>query len=168
MVRIGVVGHRELRGDRTSTFVADASRKVLAAAKRRFEVCAVSALAEGADTLFAEEALALGIPLRVVTPFRDYEADFESTTARRRYTSLRDAAEREERLPYATRSRRAYRAAMRWVVENSDLLVAAWDGRPGLGPGGTADAVHHAHSVGRPVVHLDVTALAVRPCGRPS
>jgi hypothetical protein len=51
---------------------------------------------------------------------------------------------------------------MRWVVQNCDLLVAAWDGWPGLGPGGTADAVQHAVAVGREVIHLDVRALDVR------
>lgn len=163
MVRVAIVGHRDLGNARTSGFVADASHGVLSAAQHRWRgVTALSALAEGADTIFAEAALALRIPLQVVRPFHDYETDFASPATRRRYTELRDAAEREELLPYVSRSRRAYRAAMHWVVQNSDLLVAAWDGRPGLGPGGTADAVQHAVSVGCEVIHLDVRALAVR------
>ncbi len=166
MVRVAIVGHRDLGGARTSAFVADASHGVLSAAQLRWpRVTAVSALAEGADTIFAEAALALGIPLRVVRPFRDYEADFVNDATRRRYEELRDAAESEERLPYPSRSRRAYKAAMRWVVQNSDLLVAAWDGRPGLGPGGTADAVQHAVALGREVIHVDVKALDVRAYG---
>lgn len=166
MVRVAIVGHRDLRGARTSAFVADASHGVLSAAQLRWpRVTAVSALAEGADTIFAEAALALDIPLRVVRPFRGYEADFADHETRRRYEELREAAESEERLPYVSRSRRAYKAAMRWVVQNSDLLVAAWDGRPGLGPGGTADAVQHAVAVGREVIHVDVSALAVRAYG---
>jgi len=163
VVRVAIVGHRNLGGARASAFVADASHDLLSAAQRRWpQVAAVSALAEGADTIFAEAALALDIPLRVVTPFRDYESDFVSPATRRRYAELRKAAQSEERLPYGSRSRSAYRAAMRWVVENSDLLVAAWDGRPGLGPGGTADAVQHAAAMGREVIHLDVWALDVR------
>jgi hypothetical protein len=163
VVRVAIVGHRHLASARTSAFVADASHGVLSAARnRRQGVTAVSALAEGADTIFAEAALDLGIPLRVVRPFRGYENDFASAATRRRYAELRDAAESEELLPFVSRSRRAYEAAMRWVVRNSDLLVAAWDGRPGLGPGGTADAVQHAVSVGREVIHLDVRTLAVR------
>jgi hypothetical protein len=166
VVRVAIVGHRDLGGARASAFVADASHGVLSAAQLRWpRVTAVSALAEGADTIFAEAALALGIPLRVVRPFRDYEADFVNDATRRRYEELRDAAESEERLPYASRSRRAYKAAMRWVVQNSDLLVAAWDGRPGLGPGGTADAVQHAVALGREVIHVDVKAHDVRTYG---
>jgi hypothetical protein len=163
VVRVAIVGHRDLGCAQTSAFVADASHDVLSAAQRRWpDMAAVSALAEGADTIFAVAALALGIPLRVVTPFHDYESDFVSPEARRRYAELRDAAETDERLHYVSRSRHAYLAAMRWVVENCDLLVAAWDGRPGLGPGGTADAVQHAVATGREVIHLDVRALDVR------
>jgi len=166
VVRVAIVGHRDLGGARTSAFVADASHGVLSAAQLRWpRVSAVSALAEGADTIFAEAALALGIPLRVVTPFHGYEEDFVDHATRSRYEELREAAESEERLPFASRSRRAYKAAMRWVVQNSDLLVAAWDGRPGLGPGGTADAVQHAVAMGREVIHVDVRALAVRTYG---
>jgi hypothetical protein len=166
VVRVAIVGHRDLGGARTRAFVADASHGVLSAAQLRSpRVAAVSALAEGADSIFAEAALALGIPLRVVRPFSGYEADFADLGTRRRYEELRDASESEERLPYPSRSQRAYKGAMWWVVQNSDLLVAAWDGRPGLGPGGTADAVQHAIALGREVTHIDVKALDVRTYG---
>jgi hypothetical protein len=166
VVHVAIVGHRDLGGACTRAFVADASHGVLSAAQLRWSrVVAVSALAEGADSIFAEAALALGIPLRVVRPFLGYEADFAELGTRRRYEELRDAAEREERLPYASRSRRAYKEAMRWVVQNSNLLVAAWDGRPGLGPGGTADAVQHAVALGREIIHIDVKALDIRTYG---
>ena len=45
---------------------------------------------------------------------------------------------------------------MQWVVQNCDVLVAAWDGVPSGRKGGTAQAVRYARLVGRPVVHLDV------------
>ena len=51
---------------------------------------------------------------------------------------------------------------MRWVVENCDVLVAAWDGGPAQGRGGTAPAVRYAALMGRPVVHLDVAHRLVR------
>lgn len=84
MVPVAIVGHRDLGGARTSAFVADASESVLSAARSRWPtVTAISALAEGADTIFAETALALEIPLRVVRPFRDYEEDFVDEASRR-------------------------------------------------------------------------------------
>lgn len=166
VTRIAIVGHRELGGAATVAFVATASRSVLGEALRGGSgVTAVSALAEGADTIFAEAAVALGIPLHVVTPFSGYESDFAGPQSRARYRRLRAAAESERALPNTRRSRSAYRAAMRWLVDTCDLLVAAWDGRPGLGPGGTADAVEHALSTERSVLHLDVVRHVVGPLG---
>lgn len=166
LTRIAIVGHRALGGASVEGFVADASRTLLQEAKGRWSrVDAVSALAEGADTLFAEAALELDVPLHVVTPFTQYESDFVEPQARRRHDALRAAAVTETRLPFFARSDGAYEAAMRWVVDTSDMLVAAWDGRPSLGRGGTGDAVAHALATGHPVVHLDIAERAVRTYG---
>jgi hypothetical protein len=73
MVRVGVVGHRWLEDVATSAFVAsrchDYLRSVSADAR---PVVALSALAAGSDTLFAQAAVALGIPLSAVRPFDSY------------------------------------------------------------------------------------------------
>jgi hypothetical protein len=50
---------------------------------------------------------------------------------------------------------------MLWVANRSDVLVAAWDGRPALGLGGTGNAVGHARRMGRPVIHIDVVNRSV-------
>jgi hypothetical protein len=126
------------------------------------DVVAVSALAEGADTLFAEAALLMQVPLEIVRPFARYADDFVTASGRRRYQALAAFARKEARLEFAVRSVDAYQAAMRWVVENCDLLVAAWDGAPWGRKGGTAQAVRHARLVGRPVVHLDVERCLVK------
>ena len=120
------------------------------------EVVAVSALAEGADTLFAEAARLMQVPLEIVRPFERYDDDFVTPHSRSRYRELAASARKEARLAFAVRSAAAYEAAMRWVVENCHLLVAAWNGAPSGGRGGTAQAVLYAGLVGRPVVHLDV------------
>ena len=166
MSRIAIVGHRDLGSASAEAFVAQTSRTVLAEARRRWErVDAASALAVGADTLFAEAALELDLPLHVVTPFAEYESDFDEPQARRRHAGLRARAVTETRLPFYARSDGAYEAAMRWVVDTSDLLVAAWDGRPSEGRGGTGHAVSYALATGRPVVHLDLAERAIRTYG---
>ncbi len=129
-------------------------------AQRVREVAAVSALAEGADTLFAEAALSAGATLEVVRPYEGFEGEFPIAERRRRYRTLVDAASQETRLPFSSRSTRAYEEAMRRVTDACDVLVAAWDGTPPRGTGGTADTVRYARSIGRRVVHLDV----VRHC----
>jgi hypothetical protein len=158
--KLGIAGHRVLDPS-ASAFVASASSVLIAVARRAGEVAAVSALAEGADTLFAEAALAAGAHVEVVRPFAAYERDFPTHAAQRRYRALVEAAATETRLPFAARSTQAYEAAMRRVVDVCDVLVAAWDGTPPRGTGGTADAVRYAERVGRRVVHLDVVAHRV-------
>ena len=159
--RLGIVGHREL-DLAGAAFVAAESFALLDAERAACgNVVAVSALAEGADTLFAEAALGLGVPLEIVRPFACYENDFGTEASRSRYSALVDAADLETRLPFSARSLHAYEAAMRWIAETCDLLVAAWDGLPPRGRGGTADAIRYAESIGRSVVHLDVVTHRV-------
>lgn len=166
MFRVGMVGHRFLGGQEAEAFVSRQCALLLgqALAARR-GVVALSAIAEGADTIFAEAAVALGIPLELVRPFGHYADDFETEEARRRYDALRAAARDETRLPHAARSGVAYRDAMDWVVTRSDLLLAAWDGLPASGPGGTGEAVARAAALGRPLIHLNVKDFSVTPHG---
>jgi hypothetical protein len=163
MFRIGIVGHRYLANSETVAFVADQS---LAALKRAREthpdVVALSAIAEGADTLFAEAALTLSIPLEIVRPFADYAADFETRKAKQRYEKLTVAARDELILSYAVRSNAAYEEAMNWIVHRSDLLLVAWDGLAAEGAGGTGDAVKQAVKLNKHWLHLDVRDLSVK------
>jgi len=155
MQRLGIVGHRVLDPE-AREFVAFACSALIADAQRVTKVAAVSALAEGADTLFAEVALSAGATLEVVRPYEGFEGEFLSGERRGRYRELVAAASQETRLPFNSRSTRAYEAAMRRVTDVCDVLVAAWDGTPPRGTGGTADTVQYARSIGRRVVHLDV------------
>ena len=160
MHRLGIVGHRVL--DREAReFVASACSALIADAQRATKVAAVSALAEGADTLFAEAAVSAGARLEVVRPYEDYEAEFPTLRQRRRYRAILAAAGAESRMPFGEPSTRAYEATMRQVTDACDVLVAAWDGTPPRGTGGTADTVRYARSIGRPVIHLDVTNRVV-------
>ena len=162
MSRLGIVGHRELDAE-AAAFVGAASSTLLSdALAASGDVVAISALAEGADTLFAEAALSVHVPLEVVRPFSYYVDDFPTEPSRRRYRTLAAAARKETKLRFTARSAQAYEAAMRWVVENCDVLVAAWDGGPGRGRGGTAQAIRHAAMIGRPVVQFDVASRVVR------
>jgi hypothetical protein len=156
MVRVGVVGHRWLEDVATSAFVASQCHQYLRSVSADAPgVVALSALAAGSDTLFAQAAVALGIPLVAVRPFDGYEDDFSTATARRAYGELWSRAERQVPLAYRARSEEAYRAAMRWVAERSDVLLAIWDGRPVAHAGGTADTVAHARALGRSILHID-------------
>jgi hypothetical protein len=159
-LRIGIVGHRHL-DLATTEFVSIESKRIFAQILRNTSrVIAVSAIAEGADTLFAEAAHAFGVPLEVVRPFDSYDSDFVDAASRRQYDRLRTHAQNEVQLNYKSRSLEAYEAAMTWVVMTSDLLLAAWDGRPANGPGGTGEAVEKALRLNRPWIHLNTSDLS--------
>ena len=166
--RLGIVGHRALDSGATA-FVAAESRAFLTAeCTGHRDVVALSALAEGADTLFAEAALELGVPLEIVRPFAGYADDFATTTSHSRYYALVAGARRETRLPFTAASVDAYEAAMRWVVRACDVLVAAWDGSSPRGRAGTAEAIAYAERIGRRIVHLDVVTHRVLLRGTPA
>ncbi|HEX6289962.1 MAG TPA: hypothetical protein VFZ66_12270 [Herpetosiphonaceae bacterium] len=161
MMRIGIVGHRFFSRPDAAAFVTQQCLTILRQAQAAYaDVTALSAIAEGADSLFAEAALSLNIPLEIVLPFEEYAADFTGTMATACYARLRRAACKETQLAYISRSEEAYVAAMHWVVAHSDVLIAAWDGGPGRGRGGTADAVRQAVLSGRDWIHLNVDDLS--------
>ena len=160
---IGVAGHRRFADPATGRFVERGCRAVLRRFVQAAPGCvALSPLAEGADTLFAEAALGLGLTLDVVRPYATFGEDFATARARRRYGLLRRAARRRHDLAFSEPSDEAFEAAMNQVVEHCDLLVVAWDGGAPGGPGGTAHAVRRAIALGKPWIHLDTRRAAVR------
>lgn len=156
--RVGVTGHRLLQNPHAvATKIHDVLVGILQAHPR---VTVYSALAVGADTLFAESALALDIPLVAVIPFAHYEEDFESPHTLATYRRLLGSTERVVRLPHDERSDEAYRAAGIWIVEQCDVVVAIWDGCRTADLGGTADVVAFAEKIGRPLVRIDAQRMA--------
>jgi len=118
----------------------------------------ISPLAEGADRLVARLALEHGAQLIVPLPLpRDvYAQDFSDSASVAEFSDLLgrateiwelngDGADAEHRLD-------AYAAAGFAVVDQSDVLLAMWDGEPAAGRGGTADIVRHAVESGKAVL----------------
>ncbi|MEE4542579.1 hypothetical protein V2S66_11455 [Streptomyces sp. V4-01] len=154
MTRIGVTGHRAIPHEAFG-HVRAALTKALTEALRAPRgvgdpVEALSSLAAGADQLFAEIALDCGARLTVVTPADDYESTF-SPAELIRFRALLDRADSHVTLGYTRVSGEAYYAAGAYIADHCDLILAVWDGRPARGRGGTADVVHYARALGRPV-----------------
>lgn len=112
---------------------------------------ALSCLAVGADQLFADLALSCGAELTVVVPSGDYADGFTEPGELACYEALRGRATREVRLAFAHSTDEAYYAAGAYIADNCDRLLAVWDGCPARGLGGTADIVHYARDLGKPV-----------------
>ncbi len=126
------------------------------------EIAAFPAITEGADTVFAEAALALNIPLEVVIPFEQYAADFPFGPQLTPFEQLLDLAQAVHVLPYQERSDDAYLAGGVWLVDHSDSLLAVWEEQPACGKGGTGDIVQYARSRGLPIFFINPGSLSIR------
>jgi hypothetical protein len=146
MTRVGITGHRDLR-DITHRLVAAAVAAELAGYR---PLHGISALAEGADQIFAEEVLEARGALTAVVPSADYAAAFATDAGEATYRRLRALATEVIELPFPSPSEDAYWAAGRRVVCLSDVLLAVWDGGLSGGMGGTADVVEFAERRGVP------------------
>lgn len=143
-MKIGITGHRDL----TSSTVTMVSAAIDAALARVDDIVGITALAEGADQLFAQLVLARGGELDVIVPSEKYRSLREDQV---RYDDLLARATRVTRLPYLDDGPLAHVAAGLVTVERSDLVLAVWDGRPARAFGGTADFVAYARQIGVPV-----------------
>jgi hypothetical protein len=154
LTRIGVTGHRILTDlEKIEAGVEAAVRRI----ELKFQggpLTVVSALAEGADRIVARHVLArpdagLTVPLPLAKS--DYLADFQSEDSRAEFLSLVQRADHVEEMPAAATREQAYEAAGEYVLNNSDALIAIWDGGNAQGQGGTGEIVARARHRGLPI-----------------
>ena len=148
MTALGATGHQTIPPG-AREFVVDAVRDIL----RRAEspLLAVTSLAAGADQLVATELLRAGGHLHVIVPSGHYERTFTTQVDLASFRSLLEAADAVTRLDYAEPSEEAFLAAGKRVVDDCEMLIAIWDGKPARGLGGTADVVRYAQDTGKAV-----------------
>ena len=172
---VGVVGHRPNRlpkaalarvTEETAGALAQIAEKVQTVLDRHGSVFTeeppvltlISALAEGADRIAAEAALARGYSLTAVLPFDsdDYMRDFDGEASKTEYTKLLDTATTRLVFPGARATEDlAYRTAGLTIVDNADILLVVWDGGKSRGWGGTTDLIEHAAQRDVPIVYVD-------------
>ncbi|MEU3529716.1 hypothetical protein AB0E62_38755 [Streptomyces sp. NPDC038707] len=151
MTTIAVTGHMDLTED-TVPLVRAALDDLLKPYADDGDLVGISCIAEGADSLFAEAALAAGGRLTVVIPSRDYRRTKVKLDHAALFDRLTEAADEVLVLPNDTADRHAYETANAVLLQRADRLVAVWDGKPPSGKGGgTADTVLEAQAAGIPV-----------------
>jgi len=154
---VGVSGHRDL-----DTADLPRLREAVTAFVRQLkehlpdtELRLIVGMAEGADLLVAETALALGVSVEAVLPMplQHYAADFNGGTfaclqellrhPNVRCVELTAMAEGSEaKTPLSPAQRDAMYANLTdALIRRSSLLLALWDGEVSRLPGGTADTV---------------------------
>lgn len=148
---IGITGHQNLGTPANVRWV----RTQLKNAVRINSITrGITSLAVGTDQLFASLLLQLKVPYTVIVPSRDYERTFDHRTVLR-YKALLNAADEIQELGYPEPSERAFLDAGKAIVDDSNLLIAVWNGLPAKGLGGTADVVNYARRRSRPVIHIN-------------
>lgn len=155
-MRIGITGHQR----RTEIDWHWFSRTVGEEIGRRSVTNALTSLAIGADTEFAQQAMTRGVPVTAVIPFASYESCFVGHDRRTYLKLLQRCA--VVQLNGKNNVEESFAEAGRYIVAHCDLLFALWDGKPSQGVGGTADIVDFAKKKRRPVLHFDPNQQQVR------
>jgi hypothetical protein len=154
----GFSGHQRLESQELWPWV---QRQLESHLSLRRPSAVVSALAGGADQLFAGVALQLGIPLSAIVPCRGYESTFAHGDEAARYHEILALAAEVVRLEFNEPSEDAYLAAGQWIVAHCDLLIVVWNGRPAAGKGGTGDVVQCARATRRSILHINPSERTV-------
>jgi hypothetical protein len=158
---IAVTGHRDLLPDEIPG-IRDRVRELLTDLRRRYperRLRIMSPLAEGADRLVAEEALALGVELIVPLPMprEAYIRDFATEASVREFDRLCEAANEILHLPLARRNTLediAHHGPARdlqyaqvgiFLCAHCHILLAIWDGKLTGDLGGTGQVVRFHH-----------------------
>ena len=187
-IRLGVTGHRDLRGREAELRVLlqehlhSGMRAAWDPGNAPWEgetspilsYTILSPLAEGADRLVAEEVLKTeGARLEVVLPMpaEDYELDFRTVVSKEKFRQLLAKAGKRHEIPGMARNPEmpaenaadsrvvAYKLAGRFVVDRCDLLIAIWDEKPPRNMAGTAAILEYARG------RLPVLVLSLRDVG---
>lgn len=154
----GFTGHQHLGPPDVVTWV---ERSLAAIIKERNVTLGLSSLAEGADQIFASVLVREQIPFRAVIPAKRYKNTFDAEHLPA-YESLLQSAHFIDVLSFDEPSEAAYYEAGTKIVNESDFLIAVWNGEKAKGFGGTADIVNYAKAKRRLVIHVNPNEMRVR------
>jgi uncharacterized phage-like protein YoqJ len=123
----------------------------------------LSGMALGFDQWLAWLCVRQGIPFEACLPFEGQELVWKDPNARARYHELLKLASTVHTVTSLTAAQRTNRQIVgiamqkrnEFMVDNSTVVLAAWDGSSG----GTANCVKYATRKQRPVVRLDLQNL---------
>jgi hypothetical protein len=161
---IGVTGHRKLHNEQALIPVIDAAiRHIIAKAPKAKNADVIpsilSPLAEGADRLVARRVLEnFGGQLEAVLPMEEeeYIKDFESASSRQEFSFLLSKCHTFKELKTTVGRPGVYERTGRYVVDNCDVLIVIWNGKPAKGIGGTEAIYRYALKKGRFVALIRV------------
>lgn len=154
---VGIVGHCDLGGEDVDFYVQMCCHKLLSELRIKYpKIRAISAISQGADSIFAESAVSLNIPLESIIPFANFKSDFTEEVPLERYKKLRESADFETAVNFSKRSDLAYKKSMEWVIFKSNIVIAVWDGKKIGSIGGTWEAVLICRNLNKKMINIDI------------
>jgi hypothetical protein len=157
VVALGTTGHRYLAEmDKIMAGVERALQRIfMTFPDSNFRV--LSSLAGGGDQILVKRLLLIpNVSLWVSLPLpeEEYLKDFKTSKSKKEFIHLLGKAERVINLPVTNKREEAYLAAGNYTLENSDFLLAIWDGKPAQGVAGTGKIVAMAREFGLPLAWI--------------
>lgn len=161
---VGFTGHRLLHNPdkirQTLRTLLDSLRAEIPG-----QLVGYSSAAIGADAIFAEESLSSGLPWMALLshPEQDFKTDFSPADWAKTSALLERAASvRSLAGPNEKDRDLGYLECGMLIVEEADLIIAVWDGKPSRGIGGTADVVAHTRNLNKPLIVIDSDSMSIR------
>lgn len=151
-IKIGITGKRDITSD---MLVREKIKERISAILRKEKAnsfVAYSAMAKGADTIFADVASNdFKQSLKIVLPFdsKEYEKDFSDAQDISIYRNWIDKIGITETITKATPNNQdqrneAYFSVGKFIVDTCDYMIVVWDGLKPKGKGGTAEILGYA------------------------
>lgn len=169
-------GHRRLLDAEAARLAVrqEIASLMAAAEKMGARLMAVSSIALGADLIFAEECLAAGVPWKCLLPFAKEEFrrdDFTEADWSRVEACLEGAYRVVELMPGVpedeAQRKSAYLECGYRMVEQADVVLLLWNGKPAQGEGGTGDVWDYARILSKPVWHRNTETSVINRAGWP-
>ena len=159
MIKIGVIGHRDLDKRFIKEYKKQVFKKLDELKQKYHEVILLSPLADGADRLVVYEARKLDIKYIAVLPMQKeiYKDDFD-TTSKLEFEKLLKNAEHILTISHTKPfiRDRQYELVGQYISENSDILIALWDGKYNNLQGGTSEIIKYHLKNQKELWHLKV------------
>jgi len=151
-MNLGITGHQNLGNSSDIVWIRDILCKEI---KNLVITRGYSCLAKGADQLFAEIILENNIDLVVLIPSQHYEETFKDSIDMSSFRRLKNKATTIIQLNNKEPNSFAFFDASKILVDNCEVLLAVWNGKPAEGFGGTADVVYYARLLKKPIIQVN-------------
>lgn len=159
MINVGIIGHRDLSRQRLYKYKQNVFKilKLLQIKHKKIKI--ITPLADGADRLVVYQGLKLNINFEVILPMEknEYKKDF-NFYSKKEFDSLMKKSNSIITIDNRSNISRdlKYEMVGKYVSENSDILIALWDGKYNNLQGGTSEIVKYHLKNKKELWHLKV------------